>query len=246
LRTTKRTVPAILLLFVLPPTAALAQTSDIPARKPVRLEGTVISERDHPLIGTSVLAQPAAEPSTFHLTSTDRKGNFRIDNVPEGRYRLEFRHEGFLPVVKEGVETRHPFRAVIEITMPRGQEPAAGGAGESEPGSTVKFSGRVTSGDGKAIPETKVRLVRTDAVQDPREALTGVDGAFEISDLSAGRYSADVLGAGYLPLHAVIDLRADARLQAVLTVQPTNYRPPALDLVPSEEPIPPAGFPAGL
>jgi hypothetical protein len=175
------------------------------------------------------------------VTATDAKGNFRVDRILDGSYRLDITREGYRPVSKDNVAVKAPFRAVVEIVM----EPAAGAAAAAPresaegAGGSIRVHGATTTRDSGPKGEVRVRMQHADGSEEPRTVLTSPDGTFELSGLSPGSWRIEVLGAGYLPIRAFVDLEGDARVTATLVPQPTTFAPAPEDLLPPEEPIPP-------
>jgi hypothetical protein len=230
--------------------AAVALTASFRAARPAetvstgsrtaRLEGTASLDRHRRVVGAAVVAGTRAGRSLFWLTSTDDKGLFVFDALPEGTYRVELRRDGLEPVVKEGIEVRFPFRAVVEVTLsPRATGRAAAGHDAAAVGKRVRLTGIVTVRGAGPLPEARVRLIRTDGTEDPRATLTQRDGSFAVEDVPAGACGIEVLGPGYLPVRTALDLAEDASVEAILVPQPANYVAPAIDLLPQEEAIPP-------
>jgi len=57
-----------------------------------------------------------------YFAVTDEKGNFKIDGIPPGKYRVTTWHEGFAPkgVDKDGRPVYEDWRLTKELTVPRG------------------------------------------------------------------------------------------------------------------------------
>jgi hypothetical protein len=206
------------------------------------VQGTVILKRHVPVVGAAVVIRAEGPGDAIDVTSTDSKGAFRVEGVPDGSYRLEILREGFKTVVKDSVVVRAPFRAVVEIVMEPdaspASEPAQSGATAGAP---IRVTGSAIAHDNGTKADVRVRLARSGA-DEPRTVLTDPDGKFTIDGLTAGYFRLEVLGAGYIPIRVGVDLRADSRITATLVPQPPNYAPAPADLLPPEEPIPP---PAG-
>ncbi len=219
--------------------AAAAEAAAPAAPKQARLEGTASFDRHRRVVGAAVLARAEGDGPLFWLTSTDDRGAFYFDRLPEGTYRVELKREGYAPIVKAGIALRFPYRAVVEVTLApeTGKTPAP--PAEAPHGKHVRLTGTVTVRGAGALGEARVRLVHADRPDDPLSTLTGPDGTFEFGDISAGAWRIEVLGPGYLPLRMNVDLAGDARAEAILVPQPANYVAPALDMLPPEEPIPP-------
>jgi hypothetical protein len=202
------------------------------------VRGTVTYARNDPAVGSVVILRLANASSPLRVATTGTSGSFAFDGLADGVYRAEVRHEGYVSVVKTGIQVRAPFRAVIEVLLMRGdtpREPAAAADG------SASLEGRVRMARGTPLAEARVRLTRYDGGDEARALLTDGSGAFTLPTLKAGRWRIEVQGAGLLPLRADLDLVGDVTLEAQLSSQPASYRPPAQDLIVPEEVIPPPG-----
>jgi hypothetical protein len=218
---------------------ALHAGEPVPAQaRTARLEGTASLDRHHHAAGVTVLA--SAGRSLLWLTSTDDRGFFTLDGLPEGRYRVELSRDGLAPVIKDAVEVRFPFRAVVEVMLaPRQAAEVRAAQGGAGPAKRVRLTGAVSARGKGPLGEARVRLLRRDAACDPRSIVSSRDGTFAVEDVPAGPWRIVVLGPGYLPVRMDLDLEDDARVEAILVPQPASYAAPALDLLPEEEAIPP-------
>jgi hypothetical protein len=236
----RRAVSIVLVAAAMLGAAAAAEETAPAPPKMARLEGTASLDRHRPVVGAAVLASVSGDRPLLWLTSTDDKGLFYFERLPEGTYRVELKREGYAPIVKEGVAVRFPYRAVVEVRLvPDAAAKASASRAEAQAGNRVRLSGAVAVRGAGPLGEARVRLVRTDETEDPRSTLTLPDGTFEIGDLPAGAWRIEVLGAGYLPARMNVDLAQEARLTAFVVQQPANYVAPAIDLLSQEEPIPP-------
>src|SRR5262245_52744254 len=72
-----------------PPSAAqppvTAPSGATPIR-PARLQGSVKLERNRPVVGAAVTVVPEASDGEVIVTTTDSRGTFRVDDVPDGAY----------------------------------------------------------------------------------------------------------------------------------------------------------------
>lgn len=90
--------------------AATQASAEAPARMGIELEGSVKDEHGAPLVGAvvSVFGKNLAQGA--RIAVTDDSGQFQVDGVPPGMYRLRAYLSGFLPsalaqvVIEEGVE----------------------------------------------------------------------------------------------------------------------------------------------
>src|SRR5262245_25683157 len=201
-----------------------------------QLRGTVTYARKDPSVGSVVIVRPEDAGSPLRVATTGPNGTFAFDGLTDGVYRAEVHHDGYVSVVKTGIQVRAPFRAVIEVLLMKGTTPREPPRADDGPASV---SGTIRMTRGAALADTRVRLTRPDGADEARAFLTDSTGAFSVSSLKAGRWRLEVQGAGLLPLRADVDLVGDVTLEAQLASQPASYQPPAQDLIVPEEVIPP-------
>jgi hypothetical protein len=239
-----------------PPTARPAPTAPPAAPRTGRLsriQGTVILSRRNPVVGATVLLTSLQPPHHVWVTSTDDRGEFRMEAVSEGSYRLEARRSDLQSVVRENIALRPPFRAVIELTMApaQGGATAATTAPPGPEGAGVQVTGRTVDRTGAPVPETRLRWVDAAGRHDPTSLRSGEDGAFALQDLPSGTWRLEVYGVGFLPVRVDLPVSENTAVTAVLVKQSASHEPLPLDLIPPEEPIPPpernatAAAPAG-
>jgi hypothetical protein len=213
-------------------------------RKLTRLQGRAYVGRKDPVVGASVVARREDGSGTIFLTTTDDRGLIRIEDLPDGSYRLEIHKSGLGSVVKEAVEVKFPFRPVVEVAMaPEGSSSVpATGAVPASAGSGIKVAGLVTERSGDGIPEVGIRLIHGDGAADPRLLRSRGDGTFSADGIVPGRYNVEVRGVGFLPVRAGVELDRSSEFAVCLIPQPAEYESSPLDLMPPEEPVPPPGF----
>jgi len=211
-----------------------------------RLGGRAYLKRKTPVVGATVLVHREDDPSNLFLTSTDAEGIFRVAGLPDGFYSVRIEREGHGAQVKEEVSVKFPFRAVVEFDL----DPLSPGAGDvsrlipqdaSESGSLV-VQGRVVEVNADPVGELRLRFIRQDGTEDPRTVRSLADGTFEFNGLSSGVWRVEVTGVGFLTQRMAISLRGETSLTVLVVRQPPDYDPTPWDLMPSEQPIPPAGF----
>lgn len=204
-----------------------------------QIRGTVSYARRAPAVGAVVVLTRADERSLVKAASTGTNGTFAFDGLADGIYNVEVRREGYVPVIRAAITVRAPFRAIVEVHLaPGAAEPDAAtpaGNGRASLTATVRVARR------GALAEARVRLVRSDGVDDPRVGLTSEAGTIAFEDLAAGRWRLEVVAAGFLPLRTGIDLEGGVDVEATLEPQPADYQPLPQDLIAPEDVSPPPG-----
>lgn len=205
-----------------------------------RIQGSALLERNRPVAGATVVVGSEGNGRRYVFTSTDSRGAFRVDGLPEGTYQVGFFRDGLLPILKPGIVLKPPFRGVVEVVMKPGSAvlPSAGSSAP-EGGAPARVRGTASELEGAALSDVKIRFVRVDGSADPRETVTDGSGTFAVDELPPGRWEVESLGLAFLPLRAEIALEGESVLRLQLVRQPAGYRPLPLDLIPREEPIPP-------
>jgi hypothetical protein len=219
------------------------------AERVSQLRGRAYLGRNAPVVGATVLVQSEDRSSALFLTSSDEDGVFRVDGLADGSYRVQVEREGLQPETKEGVSLKFPFRAVVELQMSPLAVPPAGGrdlvpdaTGDGEP---LSLRGRVLESGAGPLGDVQLRFVRLDGREDPQTFRSARDGTFELQPAGAGLWRVEVSGVGYLSQRMALPLHGSAFLTLILVRQPADYDPTPLELMPPEQPIPPAGFTDG-
>ena len=222
--------------------AADSSTASIPApARTTRLQGSALEGRRKAVVGAAVAARATGTLDRFLVTSTDPKGRFRIDGVPDGTYDVIFLKEGYGRVEKQAVEVTFPFRPTVEVQMSPGSGDDPFAEPERDfPADEVTIRGRVRDSEGRNVPDVLLRLIRRDGSRDPVTARSGPDGTFEVSGVPTGWWDAEVLAVGFLPLRAPLPLERSLEILTQLVPHPTKYESSPIDLLPAEHPIPPA------
>lgn len=217
-----------------------------PPERVSRLQGTAFLDRNEDVIGATVVVHAMEDRSTIYLTSTDEHGRFRVEGLPDGHYKVRVHRHGVETMVKDNVSVRFPFRAVVELDMEhveRGPVLPTGMAPED-----AVYSGEATlrgiarTPRGLPMGEVKLRIVKTDGLDDPKMATTAEDGTFQIDGITPGEWRVTIVGVGMLPIRTWVYLVDDHKLDIKLVLQPAAYEPSPLELMPIEDPIPPPGL----
>lgn len=227
-----------------PPSAAPAPSGD-QASRVSRIQGTVILSRRNPVVGATVLLTALDPPRRIWVTSTDDRGEFKMDAVPAGSYRLEARRQDLASVVRDRIALNPPFRAVIELTM----HPVEGGttpdttAAPGPDAAGLHVTGKTVDRAGTPVPDARLKWVDAAGRRDPANLQSGEDGTFTLEGLPPGTWRLEVLGVGFLPVRVDLPVSEDTAVTAVLVKQSAGHEPLPLDLIPPEEPIPPPAAP---
>jgi hypothetical protein len=223
--------PVLAMILALPVAAGNNGTS---------LKGSASLDRNRPVVGASVRIRPENDRSRYLLTSTDGQGLLETMDLPDGDYQVSLTKDGLAPVMKSAVNVRFPFRPVVEVKMGPGpdSEPAPAAVDSEDP---LDLTGRVLTREGDPVADVTVRLVRLDGAGDPVKIRSAEDGTLTGSDLAPGSWAVEVRAAGFLSIRSTLDLEGPVLLVALLIPQPASYLAPAMDLLPDEQPVPPAG-----
>jgi len=145
---------------------------------------------------------------------------------------------------KDAVQVKFPFRAVVELDMEPAKESqpakAVPQAQEASGSAPVRLAGTVRDQDAAPLADAGLRLVHAGAVVDPIMVQSDEDGKFEVVEVPPGTWQLTILGVGTLPIRTDVTLEKDTELQVMLVRQPASYVPSPIDLMPPEQPIPPA------
>jgi hypothetical protein len=158
-----------------------------PARSPASISGIVIKEPgSEPL--KKVLVQIVAENQKEggnYTASTGADGNFHVDGVEPGRYRIFFERSGFVAVNERGskadinIFTVKPGQKIENLTF------------RMLP--TAVISGRITDEDGDPMPDVRIvaQMEKPGKVNHEIAGATGTNdlGEFRLSGLFPGRYT---------------------------------------------------------
>lgn len=211
-----------------------------------RLVGRAYLDRHRDVIGATVLAQEPSDPSRLYLTSSDAGGQFWIGDLPDGEYTVRFLRSGLLPVAKESVSLRYPFRAVVEVRMLPDPAGHGGFSGQFAPSKErgpdadrVLLSGAVRERGGTPVPQARIRFLDRSGGADPLMAETDEAGTFRFESVPAGTWSLEIAGVGYVPIRTTLDIVADTSFDVGLVKQPPAYVPSPFELMPLERPVEP-------
>jgi Carboxypeptidase regulatory-like domain len=162
------------------------------AALPASLSGRILSTAGDPLKGANVRLRAVASPApantatTTYTVETGDKGEFRFENLPAGRYRLDAERSGYVSAIY-----RAPVTRSAEILVADGNPPAPVELRLAPEG---VVAGRVLNANGEAFPRARVLLYRwvytlgRRQLQGAGATEAGADGAFSLGGLAAGVY----------------------------------------------------------
>lgn len=129
-------------------------------------------------------------PGTSYIAITNADGTFAIYNVPEGTYTLRYTHDGYIPIMNEGVILTCPEDAENPETTTRDVK-LVSSSGTVE---GVALYDGLTSHSGITIKLESED--RTKAAQ----ASTSEDGSYVFNDVAPGVYRVIVSASGYVSM----------------------------------------------
>lgn len=127
--------------------------------------------------------------------ATDSSGCYSVEATAGSDYRVEFSKTGYLPAVYYGVEiiadTTTTLEPVLQI--------------DNGHSGTGNVSGHILHAlTGQGVSELNISLragINVVAGTPTATTTTGAGGAYSITSLPAGNYTAEVSGAGYITMH---------------------------------------------
>ena len=129
-------------------------------------------------------------PGTSYISMTNADGTFAIYNVPEGTYTLRYTHDGYMPMMTEGVILTCPEDAKNpEITTRDVKLVSSSGTVEG-----VALYDGLTSHSG-----INVKLESEDRTK-AAQASTSEDGSYVFNDVAPGVYRVIVSASGYVSM----------------------------------------------
>lgn len=192
-----------------------------------RLRGEVSFSRQEPVSGANVVLVRDGDPATLFLGTTDKDGNFRFEEVPEGTWTVGVVREGALPVLKAGILVKPPARAVVDLVLKKSPERLVppifdlarfergqGGAGTAGESATV-VSGRDQAVEGAAAGGTPIAAA--DGVE-PRLVVRVLDA--EMKPVREGRFLLRSRGPTVDPVRGIAGADGVLRVRAP---QPGEY-----------------------
>jgi len=159
--------------------------------------GRLISEDAAPLAYKLVSATYQGKPAVSVQLITDAAGDFDLFNIPQGRYAVSsfgnfgkrFEETIDVPPAGDGPGKRQYFLTSAQRGVDaerRGEIPAGWKA-------PVAVSGRILSHDGLPLPNMLLLVISSGSRRTlSREAVSGLDGRYEIFALPPGQYSISV------------------------------------------------------
>lgn len=212
---------------------------------PAQIQGKVSLGRNRPVVGAVILVRSETDPGPIWVTASDQFGQFRVQGIPDGTYRVVIRRDGLTRFEQSGLALKAPFRGIVEAVLAPASAPEPGSLPASAPDRSIRVSGTVTGPGGEPAVGAEIRFIRADGSIDPRDARVGAEGTVTMDELPAGRWRVEVLDPGTIPLRATVDIVDDVDLDVRLVAQPANFEVAMEDLIPRERAKAPPGFPGG-
>lgn len=137
------------------------------------------------------------------VTKTDEQGQYRVDNLPSGQYRVYFSVSGFGHTEIWRFYLWRKASRTLDIGIPIGY---THGLFQS------KISGRVRSYDGKSLQNATVTLLNAFDPNETQQARTDKNGRFELTTIQPGQYIVFASANGFAVSSATFDLGNGARI----------------------------------
>jgi protocatechuate 3,4-dioxygenase beta subunit len=186
--------------FVVDVAAGATMTKDLVLDDAGTLKGTVVDADGQPVGGVTIFAMPTEGTQFFGQNEgkSDDAGNFQLDGLRAGGYRVTAQHGWNDALRKPG--TTDDAKQGERVAVKPAQVTSVRLTVESQNG-TIK--GTATDSDGKPVTDAYVSAVReSDAAGaeksavaqtrwswDERPVVTGTDGSFAMTKLSPGNYT---------------------------------------------------------
>lgn len=152
-------------------------------------------------------------PGTSYIAMTSADGMFSILNVPEGTYTLRYTHDGFMPVMIDGVsltcpeDVENPEVVVKDVKLLSNKGTVVGKA---------IYDGVSDNTGITILLENEDKSVR-------KTASTAADGTFLFNDIAPGKYRILVSASSYLPAYSSY-FTVDAATTVTVPDQITLFR----------------------
>ena len=182
------------------------------------ITGFVLHERTGvPLNNTNVSMQVGA---TTLIVPTDSNGSYNITSIPEGTYSLTASREGFFSNTSVGIQVTRGMTSYVNFSL--AEKP-------------TRLYGIVKSGSFLLVG-VNISVVGTGFYN-----ISGVDGNFEIGNISAGTYTVLASRTGYYPKtieDVVVPAGGETQLNVNLTAMPGSLLQGTVIAADTDSPLP--------
>jgi tetratricopeptide (TPR) repeat protein len=121
--------------------ALLASSAMAQARGNARLSGKVVDEQGQPLENALITAQMTGQ-SDMLSGKTDKKGEWRINNVPNGEWKVQVSKEG-LDTATETVEVKADKAPPLNVTLKKAVDPMIAVNAKLQEAATLAQAGKI-------------------------------------------------------------------------------------------------------
>ena len=175
-----RSLLALLCLTAPLPAQTTPESKPAADNKRGSITGKVIADDGQPLVGVGVsLFRAVGERSINRPVATDEEGNFKVNDLPIGSYRINTQVNGYVPSSRASLTQRYRVGESVTITLVKGgviTGKVYDGAGQPLVGATVNAQ-RVRDEAG-----------RSNGVSVSRDAMSDDRGVYRIYGLPSGLY----------------------------------------------------------
>lgn len=158
------------------------------------ISGTITTEHGTPLSNACAYAR-TSETTTVESDGTDADGNYRLEPLPAGSYRIYFANCSGTGLVPEWYLNKADFASATPVTVSGGTDSTGvNGTLAIQPGSGV-ISGRVTNSGGAGVPSVCVSIY--DSLRNYRgSGFTGSNGNYVVTALPPNSYHVQFRNCG--------------------------------------------------
>ncbi len=170
------------LIFLTVPSFAQTTPESKPAADNKRgaITGKVIADDGQPLVGVGVyLFRATGDRSISRPAATDEEGNFRVNDLPTGSYRINAQVNGYVPASRESLTQRYRVGESVTITMIKGG---------AITGKVYDSAGQPLVGATVNAQRVRDEAGRSSGVSVSRDAMSDDRGVYRIYGLQAGSY----------------------------------------------------------
>ncbi|MEQ1764209.1 MAG: carboxypeptidase-like regulatory domain-containing protein [Pyrinomonadaceae bacterium] len=207
---------SVALIFVIS-TVCLAQDKDFASVKGrvTTLRGDTLADVEVRFFQLEGIRGISPTEKLIVATKTDENGQYRVDNLPSGQYRVHFSMSGFGHTEIWRFYLWRNASRTLDIGIPVGY---THGLIQS------KVSGSVRSSDGRSVENATVTLINAFDPNETQQTRTDKNGKFELSTIQPGQYIVYASANGFAVSASTFDLGNGARITSDFALKSIGKR----------------------